>query len=237
MVRQESSKANGNGGRIISSRYEDFEVLEEHCLDIKNRVIYLVGDICDAIVEPVVQQINYLASPVHCRLADQPIKMIINSLGGHDDMMLYLYDTMVNCPCEIHTVGTGLVCSAATLLLVAGDKSFATENCMFMTHKGKSSLMGDEDEITAQAEFNKKMNDKYWKLMGRHTFLSGQRWYTRSKSAGENWLDVEDMLKAGVIEAVVPSPRDLKPLPARKIKTKIKVEEEVEDEYEEEDDE
>lgn len=235
--RQESSKLNGSGGKIISSKYEDFEILEEHCIDIKNRTIYLVGDIVDGVVESIVQQLNYLSSPKHCpTTAMDPIKMVINSLGGHDDMMLYLYDTMVNCGAPIYTIGTGLVCSAATLILVAGDKSFATENCMFMTHKGKSSLMGDEDEITAQAEFNKKMNDKYWKLMGRHTLYSGQKWYTRSKSAGENWMDIPDMLKAGVIEAIVPSPRDLTPLPTRRIKTKIKVEDEVED-VEEEDDE
>jgi ATP-dependent Clp protease protease subunit len=238
MVRQESCKPNGNGSRIIASKYEDFEILEEHCLDIKNRTIYLVGDIVDGIVEGVVQQINYLSSPIHCgQHSTKPIIMVINSLGGHDDMMLYLYDTMVNCPCKIHTVGTGLVCSAATLLLVAGDKSFATENCMFMTHKGKSSLAGDEDEITAQAEFNLKMNDRYWKLMGRHTFISGQKWYTKSKSAGENWLDTNDMIKAGVIEGVIPSPRELKALPVRRIKTKIKmVEEVIEEDVDDDDD-
>ncbi len=218
-------------------KYEDLDILEEQCIDVENRLIYLVGDIVAGVVDSVVQQINYLASKIHCEKYDKPIKLLINSLGGHDDMMLYLYDSITNCPAPIHTFGSGLVCSAATLILVAGDKRYATENCYFMTHKGHASLAGDEDEITAQAEFNTKMNDRYWKLMGRHTAISGQKWYTRSKSSGENWLDCFDMLKAGVIDGIVPTHRKLKPLPTRKIKTKILKVAEVEEDDDDDDDE
>lgn len=211
-------------------RYEELEILEEMCLDVKNRVIYLVGDIDGSCVESIVQQLLYLSSSKHTDRYQEPIKIVINSLGGCDDMMLYLYDAMMNTSCRIVTVGSGLVCSAATLILVAGDDRYATENCMFMTHKGHAVLSGDEDEISAQAEFNRKVSDRYWKLLGRHTSLSGQRWYSKSKSEGEHWLDVKGMLETGVIDGVLePTTRTLEPLPPRRIKTKIKHEEDDDD--------
>lgn len=220
-------------------KYEEYTILEEGCLDLKERRIYLVGDIAAGVIESVVQQIHYLSSPRHCTNFEEPIYLIINSLGGHDDMMLYLYDAIVNCPTDIITIGSGLVCSAATLVLVAGVDRYATENCMFMTHKGHAALAGDEDEISAQAEFNKKISDRYWKLMGRHTKLSGQQWYNRSKSDGEHWLETKGMLLAGVIDGVIaPAKRELDPLPKRRIKTRAKKhdEHEEEDEYNEEED-
>lgn len=224
-----------NSSRKNGSKYEEYTILEDGSVDLKSRRIYIVGDIAEDHIENTVQQIHYLSNADHCEDYDKPITLIINSLGGQDDMMLYLYDAITTCPTEVITIGSGLVCSAATLILACGDKRYATENCMFMTHKGHVKLAGDEDEISAQAEFSRKISDRYWKLMGRHTNLSGQQWYNRSKSEGEHWLEIEGMLKAGVIDGVLKDEkRKLEPLSKRRIKTRKKKHSEPDDyEYDE----
>jgi len=208
-----------------------FELLEEYCVDIENRTIYLVGGIDLEIVDPVIHQISYLSSETYFKeKATDPIKLVIDSPGGYDDMMLHLYDAVVLCSAPVITIGAGMVCSAASLILVAGDERYATPNCMFMTHKGKAFLSGDDDEIQAQAELNKKLSQRYWKLLGRHTKHTGQWWYDRSKGEGEFWLDSDGMLKRGVIDGIIQSPRrELTPLSNRKIKTGVRIEEDDEE--------
>ena len=212
-----------------------FQNLEEHCVDIPNRIVYLVGDIESGVVESVVQQIRYLASPTYSDKSNEPITLVVNSVGGHDDMMLYLYDTIIMSEPEIVTIGTGMCCSAAALILVAGDRRHCTQNAMFMTHKGHIQLEGDDDEIQAQAELTKKLSERYWKLIARHTSRSAQWWYNKSKGEGELWLDSDDMLKYGVVDSVLDPPRrELVPLSNRKLKNWIPDDDEEELELDDE---
>ncbi len=215
----------------------DLLALEESCVDLKNRRLYFIGEeISDA--ETLVAQIHYLNSSAHHPdTYKNPIYIIINSPGGSDDMTFCLYDAIVTSEAEIVTIGTGMVCSAASLILCCGDRRYATENCWFMTHKGQQVCVGDDDEIEAQAELSKKVSDRYWKLLGRHTTISGQRWYNKSKGEGELWLEVEGMLQHGVIDAILhPLRRVLEPLPTRRIKTAVVLDEHDEEEEETEND-
>ena len=204
----------------INKNLEYFKILEDHCVDIPNRVIYLVGDIVTDVIETAVQQLHYLMSPTHCgKQSEDSVTIMLNSCGGHDDMMFYLYDAITSSECPVITIGTGMICSAAALILVCGDERYATPNSWFMTHKGKVILEGDEDDIQAQAELNKKISQRYWKLLARHTKLSAQRWLSRSKNLGELWLEPSEMLKYGVIDAILePTRRELPPLPKRSIR-------------------
>lgn len=200
----------------------DFNALEDRFVDIKNRRLYLLAtDITDA--EGLVTQIHYMNSPNHYPdTYKDPIYIIINSPGGSDDMTFCLYDSIVNSQAEVVTIGTGMVCSAASLILACGDRRYATANTWYMTHKGQIVIVGDDDEIAAQAEVSKKVADRYWKLLGRHSNISGQSWYNKSKGEGELWLDAEGMLHLGVIDAILPTARrQLLPLPRRKIRTSI----------------
>ncbi|MDY6957703.1 MAG: ATP-dependent Clp protease proteolytic subunit [Halobacteriota archaeon] len=198
-----------------------FEYLGEHLVDIVNRRIYLVGDIELGVVETVVQHIHYLNSSLHVDNFNDPITLLVNSVGGHDDMMLYLYDAITLSDAEIVTIGSGTCCSAAALILVSGDRRYCTSNAMFMTHKGKIQLEGDDDEIQAQAEITKKISERYWKLIGRHTNKSAQWWYDKSKGGGELWLDADEMVKYGVVDAIIsPSRRQLVSLSPRKLQTR-----------------
>ncbi len=201
-------------------KYHEYQILYNAGVDMKERTIYLVGDIDLGTVDTMVQAIGYFNSEKNCPDAYQrPIQIYINSLGGSDDLMMFGYDAIIRSACEVQTIGSGMVCSAATLLLVAGDKRACTENCLFMVHKGSTTITGNEDEIQAGAEIHKKVSTQYWRLLERHTTLTAAKWLSLSKRKGEVWIDAATMRKYGVVDEVISSPRrTFEPLSTRKMK-------------------
>lgn len=207
-------------------------------VDMQSRIVYLLGEFggeCDA-VETALTNLRFLASAAN--FPDtylNPITLVIDSPGGEDIMMFHLYDFMTTTPTPIYTVGTGEVCSAAALILAAGEKGHrsATPHCMYMTHKGKVGLGGDDDEIEAQAALQSLMSDRYWKLLERHTGLKAATWFSKSKHKGELWINAATMLEYGVIDSVVPTAQEWPVLSTKKLRTKVK---EVEPDDDEDDD-
>lgn len=201
--------------------FKQYKVMVEDAVDVENRRLH-IGDIDEDSAVILIEQLTFLTHQARFpETYNNPVQIIVHSFGGSDDAMLYIYDSLMNSPVEIHTVGSGMVCSAATLILACGDKRAATENCWLMTHKGKATIAGDDDEIEAQAELQAKVSDRYWKLLERHTSKSALQWYRKSKKEGELWLDAESMKKWGVIDHIIPSPRELKKLSPRPIKELI----------------
>lgn len=201
----------------------------DHSVDLKTRTIYFVGEVELEFVTPVVQYLHVLSSPQYCKNQhNEPIKLIINSPGGSDDMAFFLYDAIQSCEAPVHTIGTGMVCSAATLILACGHKRFGTENLWLMTHKGSSVLSGDDDAVLSQAKLQNKIADRYWKLLERHTKKTALNWYRNSRDHGELWLNAEQSLEWGVIDEILPSTRQFEPLSKRMIKDLIRDEDDSE---------
>jgi len=227
----------GQANRMSEISLKDrLDILGKYNFDIKERRVYLCGAIGaeedkDEYNGYIVEHIHFLNSLNH-----DPIQLIINSPGGTDDILLYMYDAITTSPSEIITIGSGMVCSAASLVLACGDRRYATENCKMMTHKGQVVISGDDDEIHSQAELQKKITDLYWKLLARHSNgkKTADQWYSKSKDEGQLWLNAEDMLKWGVIDGIIkPSRREFSPLPKKKLKrliSDLEKEEETEEE-------
>lgn len=202
---------------------ESVMMTHELGLDLEERIVYLLGELGgeDDHGAAAIQNIRFLTSAK--RFPDtyrEPIRLVIDSPGGSDVTMLHLYDTMLASPAPIWTVGCGEVCSAATLILVAGAKRFAQDNCFFMTHKGKVVIDGDEDEVAAQAALHKRISDRYWRLMERHTKLTASEWFAKSKSKGELWLGVDKMLEYGVIDERIEPMQTWPPLSTKPLRSK-----------------
>lgn len=216
-----------------SLKLEDsFKAFHEYGVNIKDRTVHLIGDFGGDydVVERTLINLRFLSSfNSFPDLYLEPITIIIDSPGGSDISMFHLYDFITTCKTPIYTVGQGEVCSAAALILVAGEKGHrsVTPNCLFMVHKGKSGLGGDDDEVEAQAALQALVSDKYWKLLQRHTNLTAAQWYSKSKHRGELWLNPETMLEYGVIDYIIPTVKAWPALSTKKIRTKVK---EVEDE-------
>jgi ATP-dependent Clp protease protease subunit len=134
--------------------------------------------------------------------------------------MFLLYDAVQNSPCEITTIGSGEICSAAVLLLACGHKRLCTQNAWLMAHQSWSSVSGSQTEIQAQAEAHKKMEAKMWELLAKHSKKTAVEWKARAKEQGEIWLSPVEMVEYGVVDSVIkptrPNPAVAKAVPKKK---------------------
>lgn len=196
---------------------ELIKLVNECCFDIPNRTLYLTKEMTEDEVPSIVRQLKILNSINH-----EPITLVINCIGGDDDAVFFLYDSLMLSESPIITVGSGMVCSAAALILACGDKRQATENAWLMVHQAEVKISGGEDAVVAGAKVQSIMSDRYWKLLARHTHgKSATDWYMKARDLGEFWLDVEGMLKWRVIDEIIKSSRNLPDLPKRKIRRLI----------------
>ncbi len=170
-------------------------------LDIIDRIIYIFDDIDETMAENVVQGLSYLSK------TDGGITIMINSQGGSVNDMFAIYDAMQACENEITTIGIGEVCSAAGLLLVAGDRRLASPNAVFMAHNVTGGYNEDEELWTAAAQM--KATQMVWKMwakcMAEHTNKPEKYWLKEmSNTVRELWLTTDKMKMPtyGIIDGV-----------------------------------
>jgi ATP-dependent Clp protease protease subunit len=162
-------------------------------LDIDNRKIYLFGDIDGDVAESVIKSLDFLS-----KITDGEITIMLNSQGGNVADMFAIYDTMLACNNEITTVGIGEICSAAGLLLVAGDKVLVSKNAMFMAHQCVGGYSKDETLNVAEAQIAavRLCWDRWAECMAEHTNKK-KLWWKRDMPAklSELWLQTDEMLE------------------------------------------
>ena len=141
----------------------------------------------------------------HIDQKDGDIELWINCGGGSVTGMYTIYDAIKSCDSKVICIGTGRVCSAATLLLVAGDERYATKHTTFMAHEGEVSF--DEKQsvspttLRGELDFDKELEERYCRLMAEHTKPT-YKWWRRYAidSKKDVWLDLDDMVDKGIVE-------------------------------------
>jgi len=191
----------------------DFWLLINNGVDLKNRKIYFSGEVEDVAGDACLSAIDYFNSPRHCpQTFEDPITIIINSPGGCVDYMFAIYEAIINSNADIHTIVSGQACSAASLILVAGDKRFAYETSWVMVHKVSTGLSGHDDEVIAGAAVTQRMSSRYWQALGRHTKLSAAKWLGLVRKKAEVWMSASELLERGVVDEIIkPTRRQFAP--------------------------
>lgn len=142
----------GNGERS----YDIFSRL------LKDRIVFIDGEINDLNADLVVAQILFLES----ENPDKDISIYINSPGGSVTAGLAIYDTMKYVKCDIQTICLGQAASMAAILLAGGTKGkrFALPSSRVMIHQPRGGVQGQESDIAIQAKEilrMKKLSIKY----------------------------------------------------------------------------
>ena len=180
-----------------------FELSVDYNIDIPNRRIYLSDEIDEKLSDLMIKALHHLDSHTG------DIEFWINSGGGSVYHMYAIYDAIRNCKNKVITVGTGHVCSAATLLLVAGDERYATKHTMFMAHEG--DMQFDEGESVSPISLASDLAadialEKRWcRLMSEHTKPTTNWWLKNAiQSKKAKWMDVDEMLDRDIIDKAWP---------------------------------
>src|SRR5580698_584676 len=117
---------------------------------LKERVIFLVGEVNDQVANLLVAQMLFLES----ENPDKDISLYINSPGGAVTAGLAIYDTMQFIKPDVSTMCIGQACSAASLLLMAGAKGkrYSLPNSRVMIHQPSGGARGQATDIEIQAQ-------------------------------------------------------------------------------------
>ena len=130
----------GNGERS----YDIFSRL------LKDRIVFIDGEINDVMADLVVAQILFLES----ENPEKDISIYINSPGGSVTAGLAIYDTIKYVKCDIQTICMGQAASMAAILLAAGTKGkrYALPSCRVMIHQPRGGVEGQESDISILAK-------------------------------------------------------------------------------------
>ncbi|WP_296859830.1 ATP-dependent Clp endopeptidase proteolytic subunit ClpP [Treponema sp.] len=168
---------------------------------LKDRIIFVDGEINDLNADLVVAQILFLES----ENPDKDISIYINSPGGSVTAGLAIYDAMQYVKCDIQTICIGQAASMGAILLAGGTKGkrFALPSCRVMIHQPRGGVQGQESDIAVQAKEIirlKKLSIKY---------LAEQCGKSEDEIAKDMerdfFMSAEDALAYGIVDKVMPS--------------------------------
>lgn len=164
-----------------------------------SRKINVIGDISEDSYRDFAESMDELEGI----LEGDDIHIELASHGGDALMALAYFDKIRRCKSNVTIVATGLVASAAVLILAAGDKRLMTRNAWVMVHEDTVAL--EEEMRVTQVEKNAKISRRLevqWnKLMASRTRLPVSTWARLHEE--ETYLDATECLNAGLIDKVI----------------------------------
>ncbi len=206
----------GDGSSIITSSGLVPMVVEqtargERSYDIysrllKERVIFMVGQVEDHMANLVVAQLLFLES----ENPDKDIHLYINSPGGSVTAGMSIYDTMQFIKCDVSTMCIGQAASMGALLLTGGAKGkrYCLPNSRMMIHQPLGGYQGQATDIEIHTKEILTIRDKLNRIMAEHT---GQDLETIAKDTDrDNFMNGETAVEYGLIDSVLDNRPDSK---------------------------
>src|ERR1700727_1703359 len=134
---------------------------------LKERVIFLVGEVNDQVATLLVAQMLFLES----ENPDKDIHFYINSPGGAVTAGLAIYDTMQFIKPDVSTMCLGQAASMGSFLLASGapGKRFCLPNARIMIHQPLGGFQGQASDISIHAEEILKIRKKLNYILAKHT--------------------------------------------------------------------
>ena len=172
---------------------------------LKERVVFLVGPVNDAIANLVVAQLLFLES----ENPDKDINFYINSPGGSVSAGLAIYDTMQFIKPDVSTTCIGMAASMGAFLLCAGAKGkrFCLPNSRVMIHQPSGGFQGQASDIEIHAKEILYLRKRLNEMMAKHT---GQPLEAIERDTErDNFMSADDAVKYGIIDRVLSNRTDV----------------------------
>lgn len=172
---------------------------------LKDRIVFLSGEIDDATANTVVAQLLFLEM-------DNPsadISLYINSPGGSVTAGMAIYDTMRYIKSPVRTVCIGMAASMGAFLLMAGEKGkrMALPNAEVMIHQPSGGAQGQASDVTIRAEWLLKTKHKMNRMMAEMTGQSLEK--VAADSERDYFMEAQEALNYGIIDEIFkPRPKD-----------------------------
>ena len=168
------------------------------------RTIVLSGEIDESSVKDAIQTISFINEIDDGKEVVEPIKLIINSLGGNILDGFALIGVIENSFVPVYTYGYGSIMSMALPILVAGDKRFGHPLATFMYHECLDSVPYDKMSIIKEnIEETDRLMDMYDDYLTSRTTLT-QKQLNKVKNKKTDWyFGSDEALGYNIINEVI----------------------------------
>ena len=166
---------------------------------LKERIIFLTGQVEDQMANLVVAQLLFLES----ENPDKDIFLYINSPGGSVTAGMSIYDTMQYIKPNVSTVWRGQACSMGAFLLAGGaeGKRHVLPNSRVMIHQPLGGFQGQASDIQIHAQEILTIKSKLNKLLSEHT---GQPLEViEGDTDRDNFMSADQAVEYGLVDSVL----------------------------------
>jgi ATP-dependent Clp protease protease subunit len=166
---------------------------------LKDRVVFVVGQVEDHMANLVVAQLLFLES----ENPDKDINLYINSPGGVVSAGLAIYDTMQFIRCEVSTMCVGQAASMGAVLLAGGAKGkrYCLPHSRVLIHQPLGGYQGQASDIDIHAREILKLRAELNEILAAHT---GQTIETITQDTErDKFMDPRQALEYGLVDKVL----------------------------------
>src|SRR5487761_2097350 len=173
---------------------------------LKERVVFLVGEVNDHSANLIVAQMLFLES----ENPDKDIHFYINSPGGSVTAGMAIYDTMQFIKSDVSTLCIGQAASMGAFLLAAGAKGkrYCLPNARVMIHQPMGGFQGQASDIEIHAKEILYLKQRLNEMMAKHTGQPIER--IERDTDRDNFLSAAEAADYGIVDKVLTDRADAK---------------------------
>lgn len=165
---------------------------------LKDRIIFLSGEINDTLANSIVAQLLYLDS-----LGSEDISLYINSPGGSISAGMAIYDTMNFIQSDVSTICVGIAASMGAFLLSSGTKGkrYILPNADVMIHQPLGGAEGQATDIKIATDRILSLKERLNKILAKNTSKNLKR--IERDTERDNYLNAEEAINYGLVDKIV----------------------------------
>lgn len=165
---------------------------------LESRTIMISGEINQELAQKITTQLLILQE-----MGDEPIKLFINSQGGHVEAGDTIHDMIKFVKPRVIIIGTGWVASAGITIYLAAEKEdrYSLPNTRYMIHQPLGGVRGQATNIAIEADEILRVRDRINKLISDRT---GQPLKKIVEDTDRNyWLNSSEAVDYGIVGKVI----------------------------------
>ena len=166
---------------------------------LKERVIFLSGEVEDRMANLIVAQLLFLESED----PKKDINIYINSPGGSVTAGMAIYDTMQFIKPDVRTLCIGQACSMGAFLLSAGAKGkrAVLPNARVMIHQPSSGTRGKITDQEIDLREGLLLKEKLAKILSKNTGQDFEK--LKNDMERDYWMSAKEAVEYGLVDKII----------------------------------
>lgn len=167
---------------------------------LKSRTIFISGEINQELAEKVSTQLLILQE-----MGDEPIKIFINSQGGHVEAGDTIHDMIKFVKPKVIVIGTGWVASAGITIYLAADKEnrYSLPNTRYMIHQPLGQCRGQATDLHIEALEIARVRERINKIISTATNQPLEK--VTNDTDRNYWMNCDEAVEYGIVNKVISS--------------------------------